>query len=47
MEVRRRAISLALSLISSKNVEEVAGVLKKELSKISGSEIAGYEKVGG
>lgn len=33
MEVRRKALAIALEMISSKNVEEVVGFLKKELVK--------------
>jgi coatomer subunit beta len=33
MEVRRKALGIALEMISSRNVEEVVGFLKKELIK--------------
>jgi vesicle coat complex subunit len=33
MEVRRKAISIVLSMTSSRNVEEVAIFLKKQLQK--------------
>lgn len=31
MEVRRKALAIALSMVGSRNVEEVVGFLKKEL----------------
>mgnify|MGYP004723206743 CR=1 FL=1 len=33
IDVRRKALGLALEMVSSKNVEEVVLLLKKELSK--------------
>lgn len=33
MEVRRKALAIALEMVSSRNVEEVVGFLKKELVK--------------
>jgi coatomer subunit beta len=41
IDVRRKALSLALEMVSSKNVEEVVLLLKKELSKTVDQE---YEK---
>jgi coatomer subunit beta len=41
MDVRRKALHLALNMVTSKNVEEVVLLLKKELSKTVGQE---YEK---
>lgn len=42
MEVRRKAISIVLSMTSSRNVEEVALFLKKQLQK---TQEADFEKV--
>ena len=42
IDVRRKALSIALEMISSKNVEEVVMLLKKELSKTIDEQ---YEKV--
>lgn len=42
MDVRKKALSLALEMVSSKNVEEVVLLLKKELSKTVDEQ---YEKV--
>jgi coatomer subunit beta len=42
MEVRRKAMSIALSMTSSRNVEEVVLFLKKQLQK---TQEADYEKV--
>jgi len=42
IEVRRKAISIALSMTSSRNVEEVVLFLKKQLQKTQDQE---YEKV--
>lgn len=42
MEVRRKAISLVLSMTSSRNVEEVVLFLKKQLQK---TQEADFEKV--
>jgi len=33
MDVRRKALEIALDMVSSRNVEEVIGFLKKELIK--------------
>lgn len=33
MEVRRKAIALALKMVSSRNVENVVGLLKKQLQR--------------
>lgn len=41
LEVRKRALDLAMELVSSKNVEEVCSLLKKELAKTSDEQ---YEK---
>ena len=43
MEVRKKCISIALSMVTSRNVEEVVDFLKKQLVKTIDSE---YEKVG-
>ena len=43
MEVRRKALAIALEMISSRNVEEVVGFLKKELVKTLDGQ---FEKVG-
>lgn len=43
MEVRRKAMSIVLSMTSSRNVEEVALFLKKQLMK---TQEADFEKVG-
>jgi coatomer subunit beta len=43
IDVRRKALGIALEMVSSKNVEEVVLLLKKELSKTVDQE---YEKVG-
>lgn len=43
LDVRRKALSLAMEMVSSKNVEEVVLLLKKELSKTVDEQ---YEKVG-
>lgn len=42
IDVRRKALGLALDMVSSKNVEEVVLLLKKELSKTLDEQ---YEKV--
>ena len=42
LDVRRKALTLALEMVSSKNVEEVVLLLKKELSKTVDEQ---YEKV--
>ena len=42
IDVRKKALSLALEMVSSKNVEEVVMLLKKELSKTVDEQ---YEKV--
>lgn len=42
MEVRRKAISIVLSMTSSRNVEEVALFLKKQLQK---TQEADFDKV--
>lgn len=42
LDVRRKALSIALDMVSSKNVEEVVMLLKKELSKTVDEQ---YEKV--
>lgn len=44
IDVRRKALSLTLEMVSSKNVEEVVMLLKKELSKTIDEQ---YEKVRG
>jgi coatomer subunit beta len=43
MEVRRKAISIVLSMTSSRNVEEVVVFLKKQLQK---TQEADFDKVG-
>ncbi len=43
IDVRKKALSIALEMVSSKNVEEVVMLLKKELSKTIDQD---YEKVG-
>lgn len=43
IDVRRKALGIALEMVSSKNVEEVVLLLKKELSKTIDEQ---YEKVG-
>ena len=43
MEVRRKALAIALEMVSSRNVEEVVGFLKKELVKTLDGQ---FEKVG-
>jgi coatomer subunit beta len=42
MDVRRKAIRIALEMVSSRNVQEVVLFLKKELSKTQDDS---YEKV--
>ena len=42
IDVRRKALSIALEMVSSKNVEEIVMLLKKELSKTVDEQ---YEKV--
>lgn len=42
IDVRKKALNLALGMVSSKNVEEVVMLLKKELSKTLDEQ---YEKV--
>lgn len=42
MEVRRKALGIALEMVSSRNVEEVVGFLKKELVKTQDGQ---FEKV--
>jgi len=44
LDVRRKALSIAMDMVSSKNVEEVVMLLKKELSKTVDEQ---YEKVRG
>lgn len=43
LDVRRKALNIALEMASSKNVEEMVLLLKKELSKTVDEQ---YEKVG-
>ena len=43
IDVRRKALNIALEMVSSKNVEEMVLLLKKELSKTVDEQ---YEKVG-
>lgn len=43
IDVRRKALSIALEMVSSKNVEEIVMLLKKELAKTVDEQ---YEKVG-
>ena len=43
IDVRRKALGIALEMVSSKNVEEIVMLLKKELSKTVDEQ---YEKVG-
>ena len=43
LDVRRKALNLALEMVTSRNVEEVVLLLKKELSKTVDEQ---YEKVG-
>jgi coatomer subunit beta len=43
MEVRRKAMSIVLSMTSSRNVEEVVVFLKKQLQK---TQEADFDKVG-
>ncbi len=43
IDVRRKALHIALEMVSSKNVEEVVLLLKKELTKTADEQ---YEKVG-
>lgn len=43
LDVRRKALELALEMVSSKNVEEVVMLMKKELAKTVDET---YEKVG-
>ena len=43
LDVRRKALHLALEMVTSRNVEEVVLLLKKELSKTVDEQ---YEKVG-
>lgn len=42
MEVRRKALSIALEMVSSRTVEEVVGFLKKELVRTNDGQ---FEKV--
>lgn len=42
LDIRRKALSIAMQMVSSKNVEEIVMLLKKELSKTSDEQ---YEKV--
>lgn len=42
LDVRKKALGIALEMVSSKNVEEVVMLLKKELSKTVDEQ---YEKV--
>ena len=42
LDVRRKALGIAMEMVSSKNVEEVVLLLKKELSKTVDEQ---YEKV--
>lgn len=42
IDVRKKALNIALEMVSSKNVEEVVMLLKKELSKTIDEQ---YEKV--
>jgi coatomer subunit beta len=43
MEVRRKCLNIALAMVTSRNVEEVVGVLKKQLVRTVDQE---FEKVG-
>ena len=43
IDVRRKALDIALEMVSSRNVKEVVAFLKKELIKTHENE---YEKVG-
>lgn len=43
LEVKRKALGIALEMVSSRNVEEVVGLLKKQLTNTL--EEGGYEKV--
>jgi len=43
IDVRRKALGIALEMVSSKNVEEIVMLLKKELAKTVDEQ---YEKVG-
>lgn len=43
IDVRKKALDIAMEMVSSKNVEEVVLLLKKELTKTIDQE---YEKVG-
>lgn len=43
IDVRRKALSIALEMVTSKNVEEIVMLLKKELAKTVDEQ---YEKVG-
>lgn len=42
IDVRRKALGIALEMVSSKNVEEIVMLLKKELAKTVDEQ---YEKV--
>lgn len=42
MEVRRKAVKIALNMVTSRNVQEVVLFLKKQLTKTSEED---YEKV--
>ena len=42
MEVRRKAVGIALHMVTGKNVEEVVGLLRKQLTRTLEAE---YEKV--
>jgi coatomer subunit beta len=43
IDVRRKALNLAMEMVSSKNVEEIIMLLKKELAKTVDEQ---YEQVG-
>jgi vesicle coat complex subunit len=42
LEVRRKTLSITLALVSTRNVQEVVALLKKELQKAQGQD---YDKV--
>ena len=44
LDVRKKALTLAMDMVSSKNVEEVVMLLKKELAKTVDEQ---FEKVSG
>ena len=43
MEVRRKCLNIALAMVTSRNVEDVVGMLKKQLVKTVDGD---YDKVG-